>query len=121
MIRFVEMVEGIDFKDALAFLDIGDSDRRPRKSQTERDKARRIRTWALTLGEAVGARLREIGQTQRLLGELPDQELAEQEIKSLQREWAIFVALDDDLANLETLPEMWREKTNIENFIRRLQ
>ncbi len=117
VIRLIEKVEGLGFKEALAYLDIKEPNQRPRKSQAEKDEAKKIRTWALNLGELVGERLREIGQTQRLLGELPDKELAESEIKYLQREWHILAAVDDDLVDPETLLELWREKELIVNFV----
>lgn len=82
-----------------------------------RDESKRIVAWALSVGEQIGEKLREIGQDQRLLREFTDMKLAEWYRGVLKRQWDIITVIDDDLADLVSMIELWEHREIIEGLL----
>lgn len=117
VIAFVEKIEEVNFKDALSYLGLESPPRRTWKSQAAKDGAKEIVDWALNIGDRVGEKLRTIGQTQRLLAEFTDKELANWEIKSLRRQWDLLVVIDDDLADPVCMIQLWEHRDIVEGLL----
>ena len=127
VIRFIELIEGLDFKGALAHLGLNDQPRPTRavikNRETIRQASRNLAAWAHALSERIAAQMREIGQrahrAQTLLRQLPeaDRELLQCEIEGTSREWAILETLDDDLYNPELLPKLWEQRNAVMGIV----
>jgi len=126
-IRFVELVESLDFKGALAHLGLGNQPRQIRaeikKRETIRKASRALAAWALSISGSIGTQMCEIGQraniTQMLLKQLPeaDRELLRCELERASREWAILEILDDDLLDPELLPKLWQQRVAVMEIV----
>jgi len=116
-IRFIEKIEGLNFKDALTHLGVEGPPRRNREDQVVREEAQQIVTWALCIGDQIGEKLREIGQDQRLAQEFTDRKLADWHRGVLQRQWTLLVTVDDDLADPQCLPELYEHRDIIEGLL----
>lgn len=122
-ITFIEKVEGVGFKDAIAHLGIEGIPRtfRSRKSP-ERQAAEAISVWAEQMSSLIGERMRAIGQrgylaTTALSVEGVDKDFLREEKKNCARKWAILEALDDDLVNPQLLPELWKQHNAVEAIV----
>jgi DNA primase len=107
VIRFVELVEGVDFKGALSILGMGGSPRAPRYTP-----ARRAAEWANDQIQRMNARIRELDEQIDVADEIPDAELAE----SLWRERRILADMRDDLSRAEYLPDFIQIRDVIEKI-----
>lgn len=124
VIRFIELIEGLDFKGALAHLGLNDQPRPTRAKIKERERVRQasrnLAAWALALSERIGTRMRELGQraytTRKVLRELPgaDEEPLLDEIENCERQWEILQVLDDDLNDPAFLLELWKQRDSVE-------
>ena len=117
MIAFIEKIEGLGFKDALTRLGVEEPPRRSREDQAARDEAKEIVGWASRVSEQIGEKLRAIGQTQRLLAEFTDRDLANWELKSLRRQWTLLTVIDDDLADPVSMVELYENREIIEGLL----
>jgi len=110
VITFIQKIEGVDFKTALNHLGIADGTRprtKPHRS-IERQAAEIITTWAGEMSLEISARMRILGNG--LLDGEPTEGYCE-------RQWAILEALDQDLANPQLLPELWKQHESIEAIV----
>ncbi len=124
VIRFIELIEGLDFKGALAHLGLNDQPRPTRAKIKTRERVRQasrnLATWALSVSERVGTRMRELGQrsytARKLLNELPgaDKRLLREVIQRDEREWQILSALDEDMDDPEQIANLWADRETIE-------
>lgn len=124
VIRFIEKIEGVDFKGALLHLGMT-----PEKisshevTQRMALKAARdaLTAWANETSIAIGARMREAGNhaaiAGKILQELPgaDENLLRGEIEACEREWSLLETLQDDLVGEYTL-DCWRSREAVENI-----
>ncbi|MCH8054828.1 MAG: hypothetical protein IH857_01580 [Deltaproteobacteria bacterium] len=117
VIAFIEKIEGLGFKDALTRLGVEEPPRRSREDQAARDEAKEIVGWASRVSEQIGEKLRAIGQTQRLLAEFTDRDLANWELKSLRRQWTLLTVIDDDLADPVSMVELYENREIIEGLL----
>ncbi|MBI4524377.1 MAG: hypothetical protein HY695_11270 [Deltaproteobacteria bacterium] len=111
VIRFIEMIDEVPFKEAISRLRLDDRARpwrKPEKSP-ERAIAERIAAWAADFSLVVAARLRELGQQIRLAGEYSEH--------SYGRQWEILETLHEDLTNPQFLPELWRHHSILEEIV----
>ena len=124
VIRFIEKVEGVDFKGALAHLGLTDQPKPTRAKIKKREAveraSRNLATWALSVSESIGARMRELGQrayrARKVLRELPgaDEDPLLDEIENCERQWDILQVLDDDLHDPAFLLELWKQRDSVE-------
>jgi DNA primase len=108
-IRFIELVEGVDFKGALSILGMAGGPQPSRHSP-----GRRETEWVNQQIQKLNARLRELDEQIELADEVPDNELAE----SLWRERRVLADLRDDLATPKYRQEFIGIKDVIENITR---
>ena len=126
VIRFIEKIENVDFKGALAHLGLADQPRPTRavikKRETIRQASRNLAGWALALSERIGTQMRENGQrvytVQKILKELPeaDDRLLQEVIQRDEREWQILSALDEDMVDPEQIVNLWIDRESIEQL-----
>lgn len=131
VIHFIEKVEGLDFKGALAHLGLTNQSRPTpeeiKEKQNLRTEAATMTAWALNLSDMASVQMREIGQrgymARKLLRELPgaDENLLCGEIEKASREWMILAALDDDLCSPGLAMELWQQREVIGAFLKGLQ
>ena len=74
VIRFIQLVEGVDFKGALSFLGMGND---PPPPPEVRQAAQRLTKWVRDQIEKMNLRLRLLDEQIELADEIPDTELAE--------------------------------------------
>ena len=117
VIAFVMKAEDLSFKDAVAHLGLEDRMGRRSKDRVLRDRAAKIVAWAEETSQWIAAKLREIGQQQRLLNEFEDTELAEWKLGTLRRKWHLLTVLDDDLFDSEWLPRLYEERGIVEGLL----
>jgi len=109
VVRFIQVVEKVSFKEALSILGMGDSPRAP-KCTPERRAAEKVVRWVNHQRARFNTRLRELDEQIEIADEIPDTELAE----SLWRERRIVADLRDDLSHTEYLPDFIELKDLIE-------
>jgi len=111
VIRFVELIEGVSFKEAL--LRLG-TDAREYKSKPIDARRRRaaalLAHWLNEQHLKVGALLRELSQEIAIAEQIPDPEVVE----SLNYEWEILSDLHEDLQRPEYAVEFLELKDSIE-------
>lgn len=122
--RFIELIEGLDFKGALAHLGFNEQPRPTRaiikKQEKIRQASRDLAIWGLSVSESIGARMRELGQraymARKVLREIPgpDEEPLLDEIENCERQWDILQVLDDDLHEPAFLLELWKQRDSVE-------
>lgn len=127
VIRFIEKIEGLDFRGALAFLGLTSGSPGPTCRQIEERRqqnatAGAIASWALDMSARITARLRDIGDRgdiARKVLSLPsaDKEFLRSEIERLRREWLILTGLQDDLLSGDHTLEVWQQREAVENII----
>lgn len=110
VITFIQKIEGVDFKGALAHLGLADGTMprtKPQKS-IERQAAEIITAWASDMSLKISARMRVLGHG------LSDGEPTE---SYCERQWAILEMLDQDLANPQLLMELRKQRESVEAII----
>jgi hypothetical protein len=107
-IRFVQLVEGVSFKGALALLGIGPDIR------TFHSPERREAGWANDQIQKMNARIHELDEQLWLADEIGDPELAE----SLWRERRILADMRDDLGQVQYRQDFIQIKDVIEKITR---
>jgi hypothetical protein len=125
VIRFVELIEKIPFKEACARLEVGTLRPKPRPHRAEADK---ICAWARTTSHKLAQALREIGDQIRVCAlARKDKDLlcgdperwkvvCAVEIELIRR-WAILEDFDDDLADPEQILELWANRADVERLV----
>jgi len=110
VITFIEKIEGVDFKGALAHLGLshGTMARPKTRKSIERQAAETITAWANEMSLEISARMRVLGNG--LLDGEPTEGYCE-------RQWAILETLDEDLANPQLLLEIWKQRESVEAII----
>ena len=122
VVRFIELLHGVDFKEALQFLGVN-SEYRPNPARARRrDKAQKIAAWAQGASSKVAEKLRDIGADayicrQALKYPETDHDFLRGELKSLHRQWEILCDFDEDLAAAKTAVAMFAEREVIDSFI----
>ena len=111
VIKFVELVEGCSFKEAIQILGMADSPQPPRDTP-ERRAAEKVVAWVKDQSARMKARLRELDEQIALADEIPDVELAE----SLWRERQILADLAEDITRVEYLEDFLELKDSIEKI-----
>ena len=119
VIKFVELIDGVSFKEAIARLGLAETGyRRSPKPMLFEKAATAIAQWRRRTSDRTTARLREIGRRSTTLRKaLPFVDPARQsELKVLQREWQreweILSDVHDDLWNSPV--ELWKERKTLE-------
>jgi DNA primase len=107
VIRFIQLVEGVDFKGALAVLGMVGGPQPPRHSP-----ARQQAEWANDQIQRMNARLRELDEMVDIADEVGDVEIAE----SLWRERRILADMRDDLSSFEYRQDFIQIKDVIEKI-----
>lgn len=111
VVRFVERIEGIGFKEALNRLGMGNGYvPRPRKSESIERASAKLANWLNEQHLKVGCLLRELSQKIAIAEQIPDHELLE----SLTREWEILSDLFEDLQSPSHAEELFRARDFIE-------
>lgn len=127
VIRFVEKIENVDFKGAIAHLGLT-KETRPTLAEVKRQRrlrqaSKNLTAWALALSERIGTQMREIGNrahmAQKVLRELPgaDKRLLQAEIRRAEREWEILSALDEDMVDSKQVGNLWEDRETIERLV----
>ena len=127
VIAFIQKIEGLDFKGAIAHLGITDQPRPTRavikKRETIRQASRKLEAWALSVSENIGTRMRGIGQREymatKVLNELDsaDEEILQNEVEGASREWFILATLEEDLLDPNRTVELWQERELIDQLV----
>ena len=122
VITFIQKIEGVDFKGALVHLGLDGTPRAfiSRKSP-ERQAAEVIMAWAEQMSSLIGARMRDLGQRGHIAKlvlsiEGVDRDFMHEEIENCGRQWTILETLDDDLAHLDFIPELWKQRRIVEGI-----
>jgi len=122
VITFIQKIEGVDFKGALGHLGLDGTPRafKSRKSP-ERQAAEVIMAWAEQMSLLIGAKMRNLGQRGHIAKlvlsiEGVDRDFMHEEIENCGRQWTILEALDDDLAHLDFIPELWKQRRIVEGI-----
>src|SRR4030095_10905575 len=111
VIRFIELIEGVSFKQALERLGIcGDEYKRKPIYTRRRCAAAKLANWMNEQHLKVGVLLRELSQQMGIAEQIPDTHLVE----SLNREWEILSDLHEDLQRPECAKELLEAKGSIE-------
>lgn len=124
---FVQKIEGIDFKEALAHLGL-DNQRRPNRAEIKERQileraSRNLTTWALDMAERVGSLMREVGQREYMATKVlnvldsADMKFLQNEIERASREWIILTTLEQNLLNPNRLVDLWQEREMVEQFV----
>lgn len=112
-IRFIEVIEGISFLEALALLGI----RRDQIPRSQNDAVKRlaatVSAWTNGRFDKAQNLLREIGQRESLARELNWQT----EVEHCNREWEILSVLSDDLQDPTRVMELWTEREAVEAML----
>ena len=116
VIRFVELIENVDFKQACAQLELNTF--KP-KARPHRAEAEKIACWAFYTSKRICAALRDIGDDIRLCSIARNQSYADKKLiceheAALIRRWAILADFDDDLNDPELVLKLWAEREDIE-------
>lgn len=125
VIRFIEKIENVDFKQAIERLGVDSFKPSPEKIRA-REQAIRIVQWTRGASIRLRAALREISDEIRVLKmtrTLPEADkplLAAQEA-SLIRQWAILSDFDDDVSNPSLMLEMWSQRDAIESLLEAIE
>ena len=127
LITFIQKIEGVDFKDALAHLGLTDQPKitreKIRKLQTVKRASKNLRAWALALSERIGTWMRESGDrayvARKILKELPeaDEPLLQAIIERAAREWEILSTLEEDLLDPKQTAALWEQREAIERLV----
>ena len=127
VIHFIEKIEDVDFKAALAHLGLADQPKPTRavikKRETIRQASRNLAAWALALSERIGTQMRESGDrahmAKKILRELPraDKELLQGEIERASREWHILSTLEEDVLDPKQTAALWKDREDIERLV----
>lgn len=126
-IRFIEKIEGLTFTQALAHLGLTDQPKSTRmkikKRERVRQASRNLATWALSVSESIGTKMREIGQrahiAQKILKEFPetDERLLQATIERATREGEILSTLEEDLLDPTQTATLWEDREAIERLV----
>jgi hypothetical protein len=118
VIRFVELIENVSFKEACKRLQLGTIQSKPRPHRTEAEK---ITRWALDTSKKICAAMRDIGEqiyicsiARKVTG--ADRKLIRAVEVELIRRWAILEDFDDDLNNPERVLELWQNRADVERL-----
>ena len=127
VITFIQKIEGLDFKGAIAHLGLTEE---TRPTQAEVKKQRRLRqasknltAWVLNMSERIGTRMRELGQrahiAQKILKVLPgaDECLLQATIERATREWEMLSTLEEDLLDPKQTGTLWEDRESIEQLV----
>lgn len=127
VIDFVERIDGVSFKEALAELgmDTTGPSRRHRRvgfADAQTMKARKVACWANEMTYRAQAMLREIGQGIYICSiarqkPYTDQKLIRQHEAGLIRQWAIIEDIAEDLQNENCVAELYRRRAAIEDIL----
>jgi DNA primase len=123
VIRFIETIEGIDFKTAARLLGIGTY--RPSAAQLHiKREAKTIALWVQGTSSKLCDALREIGDEIRVCKLAREQSSADQDLvqheAGLIRQWAILTDLDDDVNNPKLVLELWEQREDIDLLVESL-
>jgi hypothetical protein len=119
VIRFVELIENLNFKEACKILKLETYKPKPRPHRAE---AQKIVGWARETSQRIGAALRDIGAEIYICALARRQPDADKKFicsveAELVRQWAILEDLDDDLNNPKLVLELWQQRENIERLV----
>jgi DNA primase len=119
VIKFIELIENVSFKEACAILKLETYKPKPRPHRAQAEK---IVTWARAMSQRLGAALRDIGGEIYICSIARKQADADKELTSrveaeLVRQWAILSDLDDDLNDPKLVLELWQQRENIERLV----
>lgn len=120
VIRFIEKIEGIDFKTAVRRLGLETYRPSPAQLQVKRE-AKTIASWAHGTSSNLCDALREIGDEIRVCKLAREQSGADRDLvqheASLIRQWAILTDLDDDLNDPKLALELWEHRADIDRLV----
>ena len=119
VIRFIQLIENVPFKEACARLKLDTFKPKPRPHRAEAEK---IVCWSRETSKRICEALRDIG------GELYICSIARKQTDTdkklicaveteLVRQWAILCDVDDDLNNPELILELWAQREDIEHLV----
>jgi hypothetical protein len=114
VIAFIQKIEDLSFREALARLGIDGNEHKPRPHRSMRVQraATLLADWMNIQHLRVGALLRELSQDIGFAHSLADSELVE----SLTCEWKLLSDLHDDLQRPDCGEELWMAKGSIESI-----
>ncbi len=96
VIRFIELVEGVDFKAALKLLDV-EAVPATNDATAVRHVGVALARWAVDMAGRLSTRMREVGETD-------------------ESAWALLETLQEDLMTPALVPELWREREAVERI-----
>lgn len=119
VIRFVELIENISFKEACARLQLDTFKPQPRPHRAE---AETIVKWAEATSRKICEALRDIGDEIRVCSLFrkeadADKKLIRDVEVELIRRWAILCDFDDDLNNPKMVLELWEQRRDVERLV----
>jgi DNA primase catalytic core len=122
VIRFVELIENIPFKEACARLQISHGEQFTPKPRPHRAEAEKIVRWAQETSKRICAALRDIGEQIQVCAIARRQDGTDKELlcaveAELIRRWAILEDFDDDLNNPALVLELWAQRDDIEKLV----
>jgi hypothetical protein len=119
VIRFVELIENIPFKEACARLQLDTFKPKPRPDRAEAEK---ITRWAQDTSKRICAALRDIGEQIEVCAIARQQDGADKKLiwaveAELIRRWAILEDFDDDLNNPTLVLDLYAQRDDIEKLV----
>ena len=124
VITFIQKIEQVDFKGALAHLGLDDAvmPGRRSKGQPSRQAASTIAEWAQEMAKQVGGRMCEVGQRVYIARKArttpgTDKSFLDDEISRCGREWFFLEAIQEDLFNPTLVIELWSERESLGEII----
>jgi len=114
LITFVQKIEGVDFKGALAHLGLDDAvmPRRRSKGQPSKQAAYTIAEWAQEMANRIGDCMSAVGQRAHIARKAKttpgtDKSFLDDEISRCGREWFILETMQEDLFTPTLVSELW--------------
>ena len=119
VITFIQQIEQVDFRGALAHLGLASGTiprAKPQKS-IERQASEVITAWACETSLVLSAKMRDLLEQSRLARACLSIEGADEALEGTERQWEILNILDEDLFNPQLLPGLWGQRESIEAII----
>jgi DNA primase catalytic core len=122
VIRFVELIEQVNFKEACERLQIGNNCRFAPRPRPHRAEAEKIARWAQDTSKRINAALRDIGEQIHVCSIARQQDDADKKLicaveAELIRRWAILEDFDDDLNNPALVLELYAQREDVEKLV----
>ena len=126
VITFIQKIEDLDFKEALAHLGLTERSR-PARSEIRKKKelkrqAEIIATWALNTSDKIAVKMRRLGLRASMAHKVLQDESSDgnflcEELDRCEREWNTMETLQQDLIDRALVLDLWQQQEAILNIL----